>query len=317
MNMHMLYKIKSTFYNVLLALLLFLFFVLAVASPTVGNSDFYGRFLGDDNITQAIQTSLNERTEKIAEKTGIEPKAFEYAVGKNKIKTLQKEIVKSAFSGGNYDYSESSNIAVCYRDGIKEFYRFNGFELDEKALEKAVPLATKAFNDAMGIDNNSEFSSFIGRLGRITVMIVVAIFVLIIAVAVRIFMLNQGRTKMFSHYASSMISAGLSLVAICVLNFVLEFAPNMYLTENEGLNIALGQGFNVYFIILACFGALLIVGGNSMMIYVYRYYIHKTQHQKQEYEINQTLYVGSEDGDKTIGELAEKHNEKYNKQEKE
>ena len=72
MNMHTLYKIKSTFFDVLLALLLFLFFVLAVASPTIGNSDFYGKFLGGDNITEAIQVSLNEKTDKIAQKTGIE-----------------------------------------------------------------------------------------------------------------------------------------------------------------------------------------------------------------------------------------------------
>ncbi|WP_455493809.1 hypothetical protein [Eubacterium sp.] len=316
MNMHTLYKIKTTFFDVLLALFLFLFFVLAVASPTIGNSDFYGKFLGGEDITQAIQTSLYEKTDEIAEETGIEPKAFEYAVGKNKIKALQKEIVKSAFSGGNYDYSESSNIAVCYRDGIKEFYRFNGFELDEKALEEAVPLASKAFNEAMGIDNNAEFSTFVGRLGRVAVMIVVAIFALIAACAVKVFMLNDGRTKMFSHYASSMISAGLSLVAVCVLNFALQFAPNMYLTENDGLNIALGQAFNVYFIILACFGAVLLVGGYSMMIYVYRYYVRKAHHQKQEIEINKTLYVGSENGDKTIGEIAKEHEEMYNKQEK-
>ena len=316
MNMHTLYKIKTTFFDVLLALFLFLFFVLAVASPTIGNSDFYGKFLGGEDITQAIQTSLYEKTDEIAEKTGIEPKAFEYAVGKNKIKALQKEIVKSAFSGGNYDYSESSNIAVCYRDGIKEFYRFNGFELDEKALEEAVPLASKAFNEAMGIDNNVEFSTFVGRLGRVAVMIVVAIFALIAACAVKVFMLNDGRTKMFSHYASSMISAGLSLVAVCILNFALQFASNMYLTENDGLNIALGQAFNVYFIILACFGAVLLVGGYSMMIYVYRYYVRKAHRQKQEIEINKTLYVGSENGDKTIGEIAKEHEEMYNKQEK-
>ena len=40
MNMHTLYKIKTTFFDVLLALFLFLFFVLEDASPTIGNSDF-------------------------------------------------------------------------------------------------------------------------------------------------------------------------------------------------------------------------------------------------------------------------------------
>lgn len=316
MNMHMLFKIKSTLYDVLLALLLFLFFVLAVASPTIGNADFYGKFLGGENITQAIQISLNEKTAKIADKTGLEPKAFEYAVGQNKIKTLQKEIVKSAFSGGNYDYSESSNISGCYRDGITEFYRYNGFKLDEKALDKAVPLATSAFNEAMGIDNNKEFSEFMGKLGRTTVMIVVALFVLIAALAIKIFTLNDGRTKMFGHYASAMLCAGFGLVVACALNFIFGFAQNMYLTENGGVNIAMGKAFDVYFIALACFGAVLIIGGYSMILYVYRYYIRKAQHQRQELEINKTLYVGGKDGDKTIGELIESQQETYNKQEK-
>lgn len=126
MNTHRLYKIKTTFYDVVLALLMFLFFTVAVASTTIGNADFYNRFLGKEEITVAVQNSLNERTKEIAKETGIEQKAFEFAVGQNKIKTLQKEIIKSAFSGVNYDYSESSNISGCYRDGITEFYRFNG-----------------------------------------------------------------------------------------------------------------------------------------------------------------------------------------------
>lgn len=313
MNMHRLYKIKGTFYDVLLALLLFLFFILAVASPTIGNSDFYGKFLNGDNVTQAIQTSLNEKTAVIAEKTGIEPKAFEYAVGKNKISTLQKEIVKSAFSGGNYDYSESSNIEGCYRDGITEFYRYNGFELDETALDSAVELACAAFNEAMGIDNNVEFSQFVGRLGRTAVMLVIAVLIVIIAVCVKIYMLNGARTKMFSHYASAMICAGVALILLCTANFAFSFSQNMYLTENGGVNIAMGKAFDLYFIVEACFGAVLVIGGYSMMAFVYRYYVRKAEHQNLELEINKTLYVDSTDGDKTIGELVEQQG--MNKQE--
>lgn len=313
MNMHRLYKIKGTLYDVLLALLLFLFFILAVASPTIGNSDFYGKFLNGDNVTQAIQTSLNEKTAVIAEKTGIEPKAFEYAVGKNKISTLQKEIVKSAFSGGNYDYSESSNIEGCYRDGITEFYRYNGFELDETALDSAVELACAAFNEAMGIDNNVEFSQFVGRLGRTAVMLVIAVLIVIIAVCVKIYMLNGARTKMFSHYASAMICAGVALILLCAANFAFSFSQNMYLTENGGVNIAMGKAFDLYFIIEACFGAVFVIGGYSMMAFVYRYYVRKAEHQNLELEINKTLYVDSTDGDKTIGELVEQQG--MNKQE--
>lgn len=313
MNMHRLYKIKGTFYDVLLALLLFLFFILAVASPTIGNADFYGKFLTGDNVTQAIQTSLNEKTAVIAEKTGIEPKAFEYAVGKNKISTLQKEIVKSAFSGGNYDYSESSNIEGCYRDGITEFYRYNGFELDEKALDSAVELACTAFNEAMGIDNNKEFSQFVGRLGRTAVMLVIAVLVVIIAACVKIYMLNGARTKMFSHYASAMICAGVALILLCAANFAFSFSQNMYLTENGGVNIAMGKAFDLYFMIEACFGAVLVLGGYSMMIFVYRYYVRKAEQQSLDLEINKTLYVDSTDGDKTIGEFVEQRG--MNKQE--
>ncbi len=313
MNMHRLYKIKSTFYDVLLALLLFLFFILAVASPTIGNADFYSKFLTGDNITQAIQTSLNEKTDEIAEKTGIEAQAFEYAVGKNKISNLQKEIVKSAFSGGNYDYSESSNIEGCYRDGIKEFYRYNGFELDEKALDSAVELACQAFNEAMGIDNNVEFSQFTGKLGKTAVMIVVAVFVAIVAVCVKIYMLNAARTKMFGHYASAMISAGVALALLCAVNFVSSFSQNMYLTENGGVNIAMSKAFDAYFIIEACFGALLIIGGYSMIAFVYRYYVRKAERQNLELEINKTLYVGSDENEKTIGEIIEQ--QEKNKQE--
>ena len=87
----------------------------------------------------------------------------------------------------------------------------------------------------------------------------------------------------------------------------------MYLTENDGVNIAMSKAFDLYFIIEACFGAALLIGGYSMIAFVYRYYVRKAEHQNLELEINKTLYVDSTDGDKTIGELVEQRGK--NKQE--
>ena len=50
-----------------------------------------------------------------------------------------------------------------------------------------------------------------------------------------------------------------------------------------------------------------------MIVFVYRYYVRKAEHQNLELEINKTLYVDSTDGDKNIGELVEQRGK--NKQE--
>ena len=312
MNTHRLYKIKTTFYDVVLALLMFLFFTVAVASTTIGNADFYNRFLGKEEITVAVQNSLNERTKEIAKETGIEQKAFEFAVGQNKIKTLQKEIIKSAFSGVNYDYSESSNISGCYRDGITEFYRFNGLELDKDALDRAVPLACDAFNKSMGIDNNVEFSTFASRLGKTAVMLALAFFVLSVALAVFIFVTLGGRTRVFGHYGCALISSGLSLIALFGVNAVDGFSENMYLTENAGVNIALADAFNLFFVILACFGAALVIGGYSLLVFVYRYYVSKFRSQNQEHNITKDLLIGSTDGDISISQIVSQADQENN-----
>ena len=116
---------------------------------------------------------------------------------------------------------------------------------------------------------------------------------------------------MYSHYACSFISAGAALVLLFVSNALMRFSDNLYLTNNDGLNYALASGFNAYFLIQACFGAALIIAGASMLGYVYKYYTDKFRKQKQERDINKTLYVKLEDGDKTIGELASnaRHNQ--------
>ena len=51
-----------------------------------------------------------------------------------------------------------------------------------------------------------------------------------------------------------------------------------------------------------------------MLGYVYKYYTEKFRKQKQEMDINKTLYVKLEDGDKTIGELASNARQKQNNQ---
>lgn len=321
MNIRASYKTRNLISDMALALLIFLFFSFAVMSPTLGNTGFYSRYLNDGSITTQLQEKLNEETEIIANETGIEPKAFEFAVGQNKISTIQREIIKSAFSGGNYDYSDSSNIENCYRDGITEYYRFNGLELDQDALELAVPKACKALNSVMGIDNNREFKSFSKKLSETSIILAVAMLILAAALGFRMFTGAGGSTSVLSHFASSMISAGFAWVLLFVVNLIVDFCDKLYLTNNEAVNYALSGASNTYFFIEALFGIALIIGGSSMMIYVYNYYVKKAQKQKQEISINKNLYVHNEGGDDiTIEEIVkdrrEKARQRFNEQEK-
>lgn len=312
MNSHALYRIKGTVYDLLLAVFILAFTVTVAMSATVGNVGFYSHFLNNKQITSELKASLDEETEQIAQKTGIEQKAFEFAVGQNKISTVQREIVKSAFSGSDYNYSDSSNIENCYRDGITEFYRYNGMELDENALEDAVPLACKAFNKIMGIKNNVEFSSFTHFLSKTSIFIAAASLIFALALCLRVFTYSGGRTKMYSHYACALLSAGYTLVLLFVLNVVTNYSSKLYLTDNKALNIALSGGFNAYFLIEACFGGAFIIAGISMMLYVGRYYRHKAAKIKQEQEINSGIYVASAFGDVTIGDIAKSSNKENN-----
>lgn len=312
MNSHALYRIKGAVYDLLLAVFILAFIVTVAMSATVGNVGFYSHFLNNKQITSELKASLDEETEQIAQKTGIEQKAFEFAVGQNKISTVQREIVKSAFSGSDYNYSDSSNIENCYRDGITEFYRYNGMELDENALEDAVPLACKAFNKIMGIKNNVEFSRFTHFLSKTSIFIAAASLIFALALCLRVFTYSGGRTKMYSHYACALLSAGYTLVLLFVLNVVTNYSSKLYLTDNKALNIALSGGFNAYFLIEACFGGAFIIAGISMMLYVGRYYRHKAAKIKQEQEINSGIYVASAFGDVTIGDIAKSSNKENN-----
>lgn len=317
MNSHKLYRIKGTVCDLLLAVMILAFTLSVAMSATVGNVGFYSHFLDDKQITAELKTALDSETEAIAQKTGIEQKAFEFAVGQNKISNVQKEIVKSAFSGSDYNYTDSAKIKSCYRDGITEFYRYNGMELDEDALEDAVPLACKAFNKVMGIQNNIEFANFAHFLSRTSVFIAVASLIFVLALCLRVFTHSGGRTKMHSHYACAFLSAGYTLVLLFVLNIVTGYSSKLYLTNNKALNIALSGGFNAYFFIEACFGAAFIIAGISMMIYVGRYYRHKAAKIKQEQEINSGVYVASQYGDVTIGDIAKGSNKEITDEEQE
>ena len=312
MNSHASSRINRTIADILLGFLLFLFMLMAVMSPTIGNTGYYKFALNDGSITTMLQEKLNEKTEEIAEKTGIEPKAFEFAVGQNKISTVQREIVKSAFSGANYDYSDSANIESCYADGIREYYRYNGMDLDEAALELAVPMACKALNSVMGIENNNEFSRFTYFMGKISIIVAAGLLILIVALGMRVFALSGGRTRVLSHFACSLNCAGFSLILLCLFNAITRFSDKLYMTNNDGLNYALAGGFNVYFLIEACFGVAFVIGGMSMLGYVYKHYTTKFRKQKQEQDINKTLYVKLQDGEKTIGEIVgdRRNNEK-------
>lgn len=307
MNSQKMHRIKGTAYDLILASLMFLFIVLAVMSPTIGNTGFYSKYLSSGEVTTKLQTTINEKMEDVARLTGIEEQAFKYAVGEKKISSTQKEMMRAAFAGTNYDYSSSANIETCYREGIREFYRSNGMseELNEKDLETAVTMACKVFNSSLGIDNNKEFKTFTYRMSKLSIVLTIGLLILIVVLAFRVYTFSHGRTTVFSHYGSSLISSGLALVLLFVVNMLLGISDKLYLTNNEGINYAMASAFNVYFFILGVFGAAFIVGGASLITYVYNYYTKKMQKQRQEININKSLLVSAEDGDVTIGEIVE------------
>lgn len=305
MNTYKANKIRCTLYDMLLAFLVMLFIMSAMMSPTLGNSHFYSRYIdGKSDITVELQSSLKEKTDDIAQKTGIDPLAFEFAVGQKKISATQKEIINAVFSGSNYDYSDSAGIEDAYHDGIVEYYRFNGLELDEEALERAVPMACKAFNSVFGISNNKEMKTFVTFLSKYSIALVAVSLVFIVLAVLKIFTLHGGRTKMFGHYGSALISAGYGAILIAILNLIFKFAEKLYLTNNVGFNTAFAGACKTYNLIFALFGIAFIIAGFSMINHVRSYYNSKSSKQKQEIDINRSLYVKREDGeDKTIEEL--------------
>lgn len=298
------HKAESIIYDVILALLIFVFTVLIAMSPTIGNVNFYNRFIQSGDVTVKVQERLNENMADVARVTGIEEQAFKYAVGEKKISSTQKEMIKAAFNGTSYDYSESANIETCYKEGIREFYRSNGMldMLDEKALETAVPMACATFNEALGIDNNKEFKDFTYKLSRLSIVLDVGVLILAVVLGFKIFSFSRGRTKVLSHYACSLISAGTALALMFVVTMVTRYSDKLYLTNNEGINSAIASGVNVYLTILALFGIAYIVAGISLMTYVYKYYTRKTSKQQQEIAINKDLLISSDEGDISVKE---------------
>ncbi len=312
MNMHAVTKTKSIFYDVILSLAVFIFFVMIVMSPTIGNTSFYSKYVSDKTVTYHLQESIKEKTDLIAERTGVEKKAFDFAVGQNKISTVQKDIVRSAFSGTDYDYTDSAKIETCYHDGIAEYYRFNGMEIDETTLDTATKEATKAFNESLGIHNNSEFSRFAGFLSKTSIIFAVAAAIFVAAIGYRIYTFCMGRTKVFGHYGCALISAGEALVLLFAANGVLGISNDLYFTDNAGLNYAISGAFNMYFLILALFGAAIIIGGIMLILYVKKYYFRKYDKNEQEHNINKSLYVAAQDGDVTVEEIITSHKEQEN-----
>jgi hypothetical protein len=293
-------------YDIVLAVLIMLFVLFALMSPTLGNSHFYSRYMSNSSITSYLQDSLKEKTATIADKTGIEKEAFDFAVGQKKISSTQKEMINSVFAGNNYDYTDSASIESCYRDGITEYYRYNGLDLDADALDKAVPLACSAFNETLSIGNNNEMNSLITFLSKYSIVLAVVMLVIAIILGLKIFSLHGGRTKVLSHYGCSLACAGDAMIAVFICNIIVHFANRLYLTNNEGLNVAINSASNTFMLIYALFGLAFVIAGISLNTYVGKYYRRKAQKQKQESEINRTLYVKREDGeDKTVEQIYE------------
>lgn len=314
MNTHKANRYRRTIYDILLAVFIIMFIMLAMLSPTLGNSSFYTRFInGDSNVTITLQENLKQKTDEIAKTTGIEPAAFDFAVGQNKISSTQKEIINAVFAGNDYDYSDSAKIKQAYNDGITEYYRYNGLELEFTALDRAVPMACAAFNETFSISNNIEMNEMIRFLKTYSIVLAIACVVAIAILVLKIFSLHGGRTKVFSHYGSSLICAGDAAILIAICDLFMHYGDRLYLTNNIGFNTAFAGASRLYFVILVLFGVAFDIAGFSMLRFVKRYYTHKAHSQRQETDINRNLYVKNPDGeDKTIGEIFEDRRREMN-----
>ncbi len=313
MNTYQTNRIRRSIFDFLFAALITMFIMFAILSPTLGNSNFCKSYSNRDaSVTTELQEQLKSATDEIAERTGIVPQAFDFAVGSKKISSVQKEIIEAVYSGNNFDYTDSAGIENAYNNGIKEYYRFNGLELDESLLDTAVPMACSAFNKVFSIRNITEMRNFIALLSKYSIVFAAAFLVLAVLVGLKIFDLHGGRTKVFSHYGSSLICVGNSLILIAICDIFIHFADRLYLTNNVCFNSAFSSASKIYFICLAVFGVAFDIGGVSMINYVKRYYHSKAKKQKQEDDINRSLYVARMDGeDMTIKQIVDERRKEF------
>lgn len=313
MNTYQTNKIRRSIFDFLFAAFVIMFIMFAILSPTLGNSNFCKSYANkDSSVTSKLQEQLKQATDEIANQTGIVPQAFDFAVGGKKISSTQKEIVEAVYAGNNFDYSNSAGIETAYNNGITEYYRFNGLELDTQALERAVPMACAAFNKTFSVRNITEMRNFVALLSKYSIVFAAAFLVLAGLVGLKIFDLHGGRTKVFGHYGSALICAGDSLILIAICDIFIHFADRLYLTNNVCFNSAFSSASRIYFICVAAFGIALDIAGVSMINYVRRYYHSKAKKQQQEDDINRSLYVKRFDGeDMTIKEIVDNRRKGY------
>lgn len=314
MNTYQTNRLRRTIFDFIFAAFVIMFIMFAILSPTLGNSRFCKSYANKDaSVTAKLQEQLKTETDLIADQTGIVPQAFDFAVGSKKISAAQKEIIEAVYSGTNYDYSNSSGIEKAYNNGIIEYYRFNGLELDDDALERAVPMACASFNKVFSVRNITEMRSFITLLSKYSIVFAAVFLVLSVLVGLKIFDLHGGRTKVLGHYGSALICAGDSLILIALCDIFIHFADRLYLTNNICFNTAFSKASRIYFVILAVFGIAFDIAGFSMINYVKRYYHHKARKQKQEDDINRSLYVKRIDGeDLTIEQIVDNRRKENN-----
>ncbi len=284
-------KVINIVIDSIVAILLIVFSVTIVASPTLGSEDFHVDYYEPEEVTYALQENLKVRTDFIAQETGILAEAFDYAVGPIKIDTEKNHIVYAIFHGSNYDYSHSSQIEDAYREGIREYYRSNGLEVDEAMLDLAVSNACVAFNDTFGVTNNAQLSQFVNATAKYSMIAAIVSLVLLVFFGTRIFVFNMGRTKSFAHLGSALVSAGMSLVTMFVMNLAVGFTDRLYLTNNSVINNAISQATGRYFLIVAAFGVAYIGLGITALNFVYNYYTKKNAATTQEAIINKKLLL--------------------------
>ncbi len=261
-----------------------------VAFATIGHPSYYNGYYNQDEVTQQLEDKISDGNGQIAEETGIEIGAFDYALSeKIDLDRVKLTITSSIFNGVNTDYSQTENIDEAYREGILEYYRRNGLECDNAVVEKAVTLACENFNKVMGADNMNELSNSVLIVSKHTKAVSIITLALMVFFVSRMFALNLGRTKTFAHIGSVLISGGCCFITTFVMNSIIDFPRRLHITSNEIIMGAISYGTEKYLKLLATVGVILIICGIVAVRFVYNYYVNKHAYQLQEKIINEKI----------------------------
>lgn len=261
-----------------------------VSFVTIGSPNFYNRYYSSQEVSNQIVDELKQKNDIIAEQNGVEKGAFDYVLSKKiDIDKIKYAITPAIFNGINNNYSKAQGIDIAYREGLIEYHIVNNLDYDENVIENCVFLACENYDNILGADNMGELTKAVTMVSKNAKIVGVISFVLTAFLITRIFALNYGRTKTFSHLGSVLISSGGCFATIFVMNLIVDFTQRLNITTNDIMMGAISFGLGKYFKILAVVGVALIILGVLAIRYTYNYYVKKYSYQLQEKLINEKI----------------------------